>query len=34
MGTWWNDKRKICGMAIAAEDVLHSSQEDETMYRA
>ena len=32
MGTWWNNKRKNCSMAIAAENALHSSQEDETVY--
>jgi hypothetical protein len=32
MGTWWNDKRKKYGMASAAENALHSSQEDATVY--
>jgi hypothetical protein len=32
MGTWWNDKRKMCSMASAAENAMHSSQEDETVY--
>jgi hypothetical protein len=29
MGTWWNDKGKF--EALAAENALHSSKEDETV---
>jgi hypothetical protein len=31
IGTWWDDERKHCSMAIPAENVLHSPKKDETM---